>query len=849
MSNNTINNDTPFLNNTLLGLPVMREIFVDPSTSARSDLYAIRQNTETALALQEREREPSVYYPEVVIPDYSDQNEQMIDVIQDVSNSVYEIVRSNEIWFNALNEEVTRAADNIYCMSDTIHNDLGMLHWAVKTIYWSNIPEGKSMNELSQTISEDGKNTALAILLTWWLDKNKARWIFGKKFLGYLKNWIGEIDARAINSNCNSILEDIRQKKEKFYKNEKKIFKENLPYTIAELENQEASIRKSIVSDIDLDYLSRVDQIRWKNLMELVDEWLVNTSILEVMVRNWVVNWEVSDRLSRVIRKDENGEIKPLIELSWVSWILGQSIAQTTLQNIIVRQNATQIGELRQTNNILWNINQGVEQSNNHLVGINDWINIWNWLLWNIDFGIRELNDNFCNFHLEAWELNNNLVSINDWINIWNELQMITNQSLQELIYCSENIANEIALTREVLAWLLNNIGNILVSWFDILQHELRANRQELRTNNMLQSITIAELTKQTQFLTSIQETLRTPGNTRADELTIAWIKAMESNRIEIAQKCFSDALDILPIHIFANYGLAIAMKHNKQDKKAIRHFHIAEDFAINEQKYNIAASALLEQAKIFVKFMNLNKAIMLLEKAAPMDPDNLEILFLQAKILLILKSEKPLEIILNRIFKKIFIEKIIFEVPAWYAIVLSLLNWSVKKYINRLIDEKRNFFVISEILKSLETYWFLESLFIAVSYLIKEYPEIITDSWINIKKIIKDNSNAFVSVYEDILNNCLKIFWQNNSKNAYLIAFWGYKILPFELIDRIIDKWVKYDSNYTYLSRNVKENKKPYYNKFIEWIYSAWEEAKFMFRDYLLLHPEVNSIIKKHCN
>lgn len=39
-----LNRDTPILNNTFLGLPLTRELFVDPETSLRSDAYQIRQS-------------------------------------------------------------------------------------------------------------------------------------------------------------------------------------------------------------------------------------------------------------------------------------------------------------------------------------------------------------------------------------------------------------------------------------------------------------------------------------------------------------------------------------------------------------------------------------------------------------------------------------------------------------------------------------------------------------------------------------------------------------------------------------------------------------------------------------
>lgn len=46
LSNKLINDNTPYLNRYTLDLPFYRELFVDPKTSTRSDIYHTRKNTE-----------------------------------------------------------------------------------------------------------------------------------------------------------------------------------------------------------------------------------------------------------------------------------------------------------------------------------------------------------------------------------------------------------------------------------------------------------------------------------------------------------------------------------------------------------------------------------------------------------------------------------------------------------------------------------------------------------------------------------------------------------------------------------------------------------------------------------
>lgn len=53
MANNWINDNTPWKNNIFLDLPFWREVFTDPNTSQRADIYQTRQNTEQANRLLE----------------------------------------------------------------------------------------------------------------------------------------------------------------------------------------------------------------------------------------------------------------------------------------------------------------------------------------------------------------------------------------------------------------------------------------------------------------------------------------------------------------------------------------------------------------------------------------------------------------------------------------------------------------------------------------------------------------------------------------------------------------------------------------------------------------------------
>lgn len=126
MSQNYLLNDsTPLLNSTQLGLPLFRETFVAPDTVVRADLYAIRGVAERSLELQERSMEALT--PEVIGPDYTGQHEQMLSTMDDVRSSIYDIVAANESGFADLSGSLSDVRDGISDMTGVIHGDLQLL--------------------------------------------------------------------------------------------------------------------------------------------------------------------------------------------------------------------------------------------------------------------------------------------------------------------------------------------------------------------------------------------------------------------------------------------------------------------------------------------------------------------------------------------------------------------------------------------------------------------------------------------------------------------------------------------------------------------------------------------------
>ncbi len=914
MSSKTVNNNTPFLNNTLLDLPLLRETFVAPETAARADIYAIRKVTERSLDLQERDRDEKamqIYTPEIVLPDeFTDHNEKVLSTMQDISYSISDIVASNQSWFSGLQDWLKSVREGITDMTWIVHEDLWVLNQAVSTIYGTNLPTNKSLNQLWREISQDWKSTALAMMLIWWLDKDKTEKIFGKRLIGYIKQWLTAEEAKEINNNCYRSIAEIKEQRRNLYKNKDKVNPAEFTKQSAELFSREMKAKESIIDHDDIRLLWISEKVVWKNMWELVKEWIVNPKILEVMVRNGITKWEISDKLSRIIRQDENWNITPLIELPWITGIFQQEKTQTVLQNIMVKQWALQIDEFRETNRNLWDINHwiqktnrslwsidsGIQETNKNLWFLNLWvqwinetlwdidswiyeinetlwdidswiyeinetlwdINSWiqqtNRSLWGIDLGIQETNRNLWFLNLWVQWINENLWNIDYWIqianwqmwniwnsiNIWNQLQEITNISLQNLLISNENVKSEIILTRKIITWILENVWNILINGFNIIQWEIQENTQEIKNLTTIQVYSLAELRKQTEVLLDIKNTIKKPWNTRADELVLEWIKALECSYLNISHECFLDAVKKSKMHLLANLWTWITLNIDWKSKEALKYFFITEDIAIHEWNIYIASLSIFEQAKIFVKFMNLNKALFLLDRVEPMNPDNIEISLLKAKVLSMKNDLWLLEIELDDLFRKIIIDKInINSFIKTYEQVIKLLSEKVLSYVNKLI-ESENLNKLLNLIKILELYSFHDSLYITIAYLMQECPEFLHSLWVNIKKIITDNSKKIEQIYNGLLLNNPDILKRNAWKNAYTLALWWYKILPFELIEKIILIWIKSDPNYLYLKRKVQEDKTKFRHDFLKNIYSIWIDAKAMFDEFLRKHSEI---------
>jgi hypothetical protein len=222
------------------------------------------------------------------------------------------------------------------------------------------------------------------------------------------------------------------------------------------------------------------------------------------------------------------------------------------------------------------------------------------------------------------------------------------------------------------------------------------------------------------------------------------------------------------------------------------------------------------------------------------MNPDNIEISLLKAKVLILKKDTWFLSLELERIFNMIFLKKsqINWNLK-WYEKVFKLIEPKIVNHTKWLIKDK-NYSNLFNIINTLEICWIQKALVLAIDYIIKISPESIINSWVDMRKIITQNSKDFEQTYKEIITNNPTILTRNNWLVAYNLALWWYKTLPFELIEKIILIWIKSDPNYLYLKRKVDEDKTKFRKNFLKNIYSVWIDAKAMFDEFLSKCSEV---------
>lgn len=870
MSLNILNDNTPHLNHIFLDMPFYRELFVDHKTSQRVDTYHTRKNTwrTSELLWQLLSKWKNMNDPKAK-EDYS----------KLLSDFVINSQKWNEAiggWLHNLSHDIQWLWSWIENISSNMENFAYQMSDSLESIYGSNLPENVSLLDIWRKLSYYGKRTIVSLYIHWWIYDWRLKELFSPIFVEYLNKWMSSSSAR---EHQMMMIEKINELKELKSRIKNNIAKNNqiaqtnptgnkyetaisnisdLNTKLSLIENNIQNIGKNIIPKWEIDLLDVWLVARKNNISSLVNKNLIHPEVLEVLVRNKQVSGNLSSELSRVIQVNENWIVKPLIELDWITWIFQQEKAQTMLQNIIVKQNNV---------------------ANSHLFDINQWIK--DWFGWTIDaidentWEVRNVNDTLkkwfimTNYNLdrvsgfiqetnkELWFVNLNLNKVNfNLENIWdritetniylydilssshkwnellahnNELQQVTNEYL-------DAINMNILQTWEWLANILQWIWEVIWEWFDQtiqwLNNIANLQYEQLR----LSEYVLQEMSKQTQILQNIDNelktvnrSLKTPYSIKADEAFSQWLSCIKVSNIDFAIKSFEKWIEQDPTHLWNIFGAWLLYNSLWKTKKAREYLSAALKISVSTNS-PILKNIYYELAKLETKQLNLNAGKSLLQESMWVRESNLEIYLMQIDILLKLWDDVEAEVLANKLFN---------QISSWDYDTKSVKN---RKSVANFLEKRTKIFIdfllknweTKEIVNTigfLESMWYMDMLNDVFVYIFENYRELFYDKKISLKKNIQGNKKLISSIEK--FADEKHIWW--NSEPYFYLAYQLYRILDEHTVNKIITNWLNFDIDYIYMNELKDYNTKMNYRKRLaEKIYSFWDNAKCMRRDYL---------------
>ena len=885
---------------------------------------------------------------------------------------ISDVIVSNQQWYNNIwsgLENISGWLEGLWYWLEDLSNNIESFAYelqdSIESIYGSNLPEWKSLVDIWRNFSFNGKKAIVALYAHGGISWYKMKDLFSSQLIEQLNNWVTTHDAKLFQRKIYWELNNLRELKNNIdhKKSEQKglleketpwLDKNSIENNLNELEKKKIKVDQNInnlkgmlIPGNEIGLLDVWLVARNNDLNSLIEKNIINTDVLEVLVRNKHVSWNLSSQLSRVIEINENWVVKPLIELDGITGIFQQEKAQTLLQNVIVKQNEI-------SNTHLWNIDKGLVNwfentvdsiennteevkkiddtlkkwfiytnqsletidkwirgwfkntekaidnnteevkkidntlktgfvyTNQSLETIDEWIrgwfkntekaidnnteevkkidntlktgfiytnqnlmNIWNFIqqtneeLWFVNKNLNIVNWNLENINYSFAETNEYLSDIlstnheaNDLLSTWNELQYMTNEYLdainETILYTSEWLAN-------ILWW----IWMAIVEWFEQTIEKMNqiniTQQQQLITSqyvlNELGSQTII-LQNIDNHLNDINKNLKRPMSIKANESLKQWINSVEIKELQLALNCFKKWLRQDPTHLGNNFWAGIVYNAQWKTSESIKSLNTALKKAIMENN-PIAKTIYHELAKIEIRQMNLEKWKQLLGEAWAMDPKRLEASFAQADLLLMLWNKTEVDILSHGILEKIFSWDGNLEWCRKYKNVIKYLEPIFDKYTNDLFD-RWNITQLSDNLDILNLLWYQDIIKKIIRYILVDAKaeDILHKNRIQIGKFIINDKARF--------ENLLKEFWKNdrisgNFNTFFYIAYQAYGLVDQEIVDLIIDQWLSFDVDYCSIQNINDESMKLKHKEIlISKIYTFWDNAKYMLRDYL---------------
>lgn len=345
---------------------------------------------------------------------------------EEIARWITDIVLSSQRWYqdvaSDMNDFSSSVASSIDDMSWGFESWLNDLSSSMEAIYGGKLPEGKSMVEIWQELSFQGKKTLVALAANGWVSDHQLQNMFHPNFVYYLRQWYSSNQVSVTQSNLVRNIYALQEAKAKLLWDKGRIeqqrdkipeWSENydkrnellttsnaMDSQISSIDTKAKEIYQQLLPNDQIQLLDVARVAKNKDIRTLISEGMIDRRSLGLLIKSRQISGDMVNECVNIAIKDKEGRIKPFVPMDGVSWILQETRLNRKIGNVGIVQREDIKNKLDTIDDSLveWfdatnsnleyisdKLSDGFDTTNENL----GQIHAFNQRIWEISYGIR----------------------------------------------------------------------------------------------------------------------------------------------------------------------------------------------------------------------------------------------------------------------------------------------------------------------------------------------------------------------------------------------------------------------------------------------------------------------------
>lgn len=345
MSEKLLNNNTPWKNNIFLDLPFWREVFTDPNTSQRADIYHTRQNTEHANKLLEAIKDKESWLNMASLAEALQRPKEEIqplinDLIWNQKNTQDTIAHTGQQtqeWLDAISSQVAAWALEI--------------KGTLEHILWHEVPKDIPLHILGKKLTAEWKQSIVALAAKWAVNPEKLSKIISPQFAQYMKEGISSNQAKRMQESILLTLQALKNGTSAAHRthhtlihnpdpsmrmvnqHKAKIQREHIQKQTEKYEQ----LARQLISEDELALLDIAVYAKNKSINDMLAENFIHPALASRFAKNGVLDGRFAKIMTNVFDV-KDGQYRPLVEMDGIAGIWQRTKANALMQSTLVHQ-------------------------------------------------------------------------------------------------------------------------------------------------------------------------------------------------------------------------------------------------------------------------------------------------------------------------------------------------------------------------------------------------------------------------------------------------------------------------------------------------------------------------------